>query len=64
MGTARLFGDKAALKALKEGEESGIDDYRECIDGGVPQEMKNALMSIVSKAQQHVSELDRLIDAA
>jgi len=28
MGTAKLFGDKAALKALKEGEESGIKDYR------------------------------------
>jgi hypothetical protein len=27
MGAATLFGDKAALKALKEGEESGLKEY-------------------------------------
>lgn len=29
MGTAKLLGDKAALKALKEGEESGLKEYQD-----------------------------------
>ena len=31
-GTMNLFGDKSALKALKEGEEHGLKDYEEGID--------------------------------
>jgi len=34
-GTAKAFGHTAALKALKEGEEHGLKEYREAlIDGG------------------------------
>jgi hypothetical protein len=32
MGTAKLFSDKAALKAFKESEESGIEDYQAILD--------------------------------
>ena len=32
MGAAKLLGDKAALKALKEGEESGIKRYDDIAD--------------------------------
>src|SRR4030095_8355265 len=28
LGAASLLGDKVALRALKEGEESGVKDYR------------------------------------
>ena len=36
-GTAKLFGNKAALKALKEGEEHGLKDYQDALeDGGLP----------------------------
>src|SRR5262249_31601031 len=31
-GTANLFGDASALKALKEGEEHGMKDYQEGVD--------------------------------
>ena len=31
MGTATLFGDKSALKSLKEGEQSGIEDYEKLL---------------------------------
>src|SRR4051795_11293129 len=31
-GTANLFGDASSLKALKEGEEHGLKDYREGAD--------------------------------
>ncbi len=31
-GTANIFGDTSALKALKEGEEHGLKDYQRAID--------------------------------
>src|SRR5262245_44935653 len=31
-GAAKAFGKTAALKALKEGEEQGIDDYESALD--------------------------------
>lgn len=63
MGAARLLGDKAALKALKEGEESGIKDYRSVMDR-VPAEVAGMFSTIVSQEQQHVRQLDRMIEAA
>ena len=65
MGTAKLFGDKSALKALKEGEESGIKDYRSMLeDRDVAPEAKNLFTSILAQEQQHVVVLDQLIEAA
>ena len=65
MGTAKLFGDKAALKSLKEGEESGIKDYQALVqDSKASSEVRNVFMSIISKEQEHVRTLDRLIDTA
>jgi bacterioferritin (cytochrome b1) len=64
MGTAKLLGDKAALKALKEGEESGLKDYRDLLDdGNVPGEVRNLASSLMSRKQQHVQEIDRLMNA-
>lgn len=31
-GGARVFGDKAAIAALEEGEDHGLEDYRDGID--------------------------------
>ena len=64
MATAKLFGDKAALKALKEGEESGLKEYQSIIDDDdATQEMKTAITRIVPKQRQHVAQLDALIAA-
>ena len=64
MGTAKLFGDKAALKALKEGEESGVKDYRDLLDdGSVPGDVKTLASSMLSREQQHVQEIDRLMSS-
>ena len=64
MGTAKLFGDKAALKALKEGEESGVKDYRGLLDdASTPQNVKSTLTSICDTEQAHVRELDRLMES-
>ena len=65
MGTAKLFGDKAALKALKEGEENGIKDYESVLrDPNVPAQVKDTFTSALSKEQQHVQQLDRLLATA
>jgi hypothetical protein len=64
MGTAKLFGDNAALKALKEGEESGIKDYRDVIDDDDTTPMvKDTLRAGMARNQSHVRELDRLMAA-
>ncbi len=44
MGTAQLFGDKAALKVLKEGEEKGLKEYEEVLsDTGTLQDQKTLI---------------------
>lgn len=59
MGTAKLLGDKAALKALKEGEESGLKDW-----DSVAPDVRNRFSSVISREQEHVRQLDRMIEAA
>lgn len=63
MGAARLLGDKAALKALKEGEESGLKEYQRIAqDGGASTE--NAVSSFIGRQQAHINDLDRLVGTA
>jgi len=63
MGTAKIFGESAALKALKEGEESGVKDYESVLqDHTPPPEVQNVFQSILSKEQEHVRQLDRLME--
>ena len=64
MGTAKLFGDKAALKALKEGEQSGLDDYEKVMREGASPDVTNAIASIVEREREHVRQLDRMMEAA
>jgi bacterioferritin (cytochrome b1) len=64
MGTAKLFGDTAALKALKEGEESGLKDYRNVTGGAnAPAGLRSDIAALASKNEEHIRTLDRLIDA-
>lgn len=65
MGTAKLLGDKAALKALKEGEESGLKSYESVAqDPSAPADTKSLLAAIITMEQEHVRKLDRLMEAA
>ncbi len=65
MGTAKLLGDKAALKALKEGEESGVKQYRALIqDPGADADLRTVVNGIMQTETDHVRRLDALIDAA
>jgi hypothetical protein len=62
LGTAQLFGDKAALKALKEGEESGLKEYEEVLgDTDIPQDQKTLINDLVATQRMHVQTLDGLM---
>lgn len=63
MGAAKLFGDKAALKALKEGEESGLKEYRRIAENAGAS-TENVVSSFIGRQAAHIHELDGLIDAA
>jgi len=62
-GTAKLFGNDAALKALKEGEEHGIKQYEKALkDGGLPADCQALITStLLPRSREHVSVLDRLM---
>lgn len=59
-GTAKLFGDAAALKALKEGEEHGVKEYNEILeDDDVPAAFKEKIRNEFLPAQrQHITAID------
>ena len=62
MGAATLLGDKAALKALKEGEESRLKEYQEALqDTDTPPEVKTVINSLLPKQQAHIRTLDELM---
>lgn len=61
-GTAKLFGDASALKALKEGEEHGLKDYREALDD-VDETARRLISEVLIPAQQrHIATLDSMIE--
>lgn len=61
--TANLFGDAAALKSLKEGEEHGIKSYEAALnDAEVAEDAKALSRSLLSRCQAHLPVLDALID--
>jgi len=64
-GTAKVFGKAAALKALKEGEEHGINDYRSALkDNDVAEDCKTLIRSqLLPRCEAHVPVLDRLMNA-
>jgi len=64
-GTAKLFGETAALKALKEGEEHGIKEYKEALDDAdVATECKTMIRNqLLPQSESHITVLDRLMSA-
>ncbi len=62
-GTAKLFGNKAALKALKEGEEHGLKDYQDALeDKNLPADCQAMLRGLLEKQRGHIPTLDRLME--
>jgi hypothetical protein len=58
-----LFGNAAALKALKEGEDHGIKEYERFLeDANADEECKNLARSqLIPQGRSHIPILDRLI---
>jgi uncharacterized protein (TIGR02284 family) len=63
-GTAQLFGNAAALKALKEGEEHGVQEYERFLEEeSTDQDCKDLVSTqLLPQARSHIPILDRLID--
>ena len=64
-GAAKLFGNTAALKALKEGEESGIKSYESALkDASLGDDCKDLIRNtLLPRTRAHVPVLDGLMAA-
>lgn len=64
MGTAKLFGDKAALSALKRGEEHGLKQYQDALqDEALDDSCRSIIRNqLVPQQEAHVRTLDRILD--
>jgi uncharacterized protein (TIGR02284 family) len=64
-GTAKVFGDNAALKALKEGEQQGIKDYENALqEGDLAAECRSLISTqILPQTGEHIAALDRMMSA-
>lgn len=64
VGTANVFGRLPALKALKEGEEHGIQLYHQSLeDRYLPVQIKDILLDrFISAGKRHIVLLDRLME--
>jgi uncharacterized protein (TIGR02284 family) len=60
-GTANLFGDTAALKSLKEGEEHGLKDYQEALDDVDSTSRDLIETQLIPNQQRHVALLNQLM---
>jgi len=60
-GVATLFGDPVALKALKEGEEHGLKDYKDALEKleGTSRDLVERLL--IPAQHRHITLLDELI---
>ena len=63
-GTMNLFGDAAALKSLKEGEEHGLKDYQEAVDDVDPSSAQLIQNQFIPAQQRHINLLDQLINSS
>lgn len=59
-GGASFFGDKSALRALKVGEEHGLNEYQEALaSGNLDPELKTVIQNELLPAQeQHLKTID------
>jgi hypothetical protein len=64
-GSARLFGNTVAMKALRAGEERGIKDYERALeDGEIPPDSQLLIRSdLLPRTRTHIHVLERLMMA-
>ena len=63
-GTAGLFGNAAALRALREGEEHGVSSYETALaDENLDAECKRLISgTLLPRTRAHIPTLDRFLD--
>lgn len=61
-GTAKALGDTAAIKALKEGEEHGLKDYREVVGDVNPDARQIILADLIPAQERHIQQLAALLE--
>jgi hypothetical protein len=63
-GTAKLLGNQAALKALKEGEEHGLKEYQKALeDKDLADDCKALVRGLLARQREHLVTLDRLLES-
>lgn len=63
-GAADLFGDAAALKSIKEGEEYGVKLYEDALtDQSLDPQTRRLVARLEMQQRRHVEELDMLLQA-
>ncbi len=64
VGTAKFFGNRAALKALKEGEEHGLKQYEAfCDDDEIaPQQRRYVGEVLIPNQRRHITIIDRMME--
>ncbi len=62
-GGAKVFGEKTAVRALKAGEEHGLNEYEELLkEEKVSDELKEVIRTqLVPKQKDHINALNKLI---
>jgi hypothetical protein len=61
--SSKLFGDAAALKALKEGEERALNEFKEAMEGGtLAEDCIELIRPLLVQDRQHVALINRLMD--
>ncbi|MDF1814594.1 MAG: DUF2383 domain-containing protein [Verrucomicrobiales bacterium] len=57
-GTANLFGEESAIESLEQGEEKGLDDYRDAVEEGLLPEC-HALFTnrLIPRVESHLRTL-------
>jgi uncharacterized protein (TIGR02284 family) len=63
---ANILGKKVAIKALQEGEKSGVEDYEKVLQDTELSSDVRALIEtkLLPEQQSHIRTLDRLLDTA
>lgn len=62
-GSAKIFGETAAMKALKEGEEQGLNSYESALKNpDMPHDCHELIRTtLMPRTRSHLSVLDRLM---
>jgi bacterioferritin (cytochrome b1) len=59
-GSADLFGDRAAVKSLLEGEELGLGEYEKAIEAVQPEIRRVIQQELVPRQRKHIAALSEI----